>query len=386
MNHDNCVGLDYASGEAVEIRFDRVLTHVEPLIGKVATTQYVAPGFIDVQVNGFAGVDYCSPQTPHEDIARSVQAQFATGVTRLFPTVITGTYEGMAGAIRNLALAKAALGAEGRAMEGFHMEGPHISPEDGPRGAHPRQCVRPPDRNELERWIDLAEGNLKLVTVAPEWPGISTYIETAVRAGIVVSIGHTGANGQQIADAVSAGATMSTHLGNGAHSVMARHPNYIWEQLADDRLAASFIVDGIHLPMSFLKVALRAKGIERSVLVTDAVMPAGCAPGRYRLGDVDVELHADDRVTLVGQDRLAGSSLKMHRGLEKLMALAGLSLTEAVTMATRNPARVCRVRARQRGLTPGERADLVLFSVDATTKAIAVNQVFVDGERVYHSR
>ena len=179
---------------------------------------------------------------------------------------------------------------------------------------------------------------------------------------------------------------MSTHLGNGAHSVMARHPNYIWEQLADDRLAASFIVDGIHLPMSFLKVALRAKGIERSVLVTDAVMPAGCAPGRYRLGDVDVELHADDRVTLVGQDRLAGSSLKMHRGLEKLMALAGLSLTEAVTMATRNPARVCRVRARQRGLTPGERADLVLFSVDATTKAIAVNQVFVDGERVYHSR
>jgi N-acetylglucosamine-6-phosphate deacetylase len=147
MNHDNCVGLDYASGEAVEIRFDRVLTHVEPLIGKVATTQYVAPGFIDVQVNGFAGVDYCSPQTPHEDIARSVQAQFATGVTRLFPTVITGTYEGMEGAIRNLALAKAALGAVGSAMEGFHLDCPHFSPEDGPRGAHPRQCVRPPDRN-----------------------------------------------------------------------------------------------------------------------------------------------------------------------------------------------------------------------------------------------
>ncbi len=383
MNMRNCFGLDYASGEAVEIRFDGVLSQVEPLIGKVNFTQFVAPGFIDVQVNGFAGVDYCSPATPHEEIARSVRAQFATGVTRLFPTVITGTYEGMAGAIGNLARAKAALGAEGRAMEGFHMEGPHISPDDGPRGAHPRECVRPPDVNEFQRWVDLADGNLKLVTVAPEWPGVSGYIEAAVRAGVVVSIGHTGANAQQIADAVSAGATMSTHLGNGAHSVMARHPNYIWEQLADDRLAASFIVDGIHLPKSFLKVALRAKGVERSVVVTDAVMPAGCAPGRYRLGDVDVELHADDRVTLVGQDRLAGSSLKMHRAVEKLMSLGGLSLTEAVTMATRNPARVCRVRARQRGLAPGERADLVLFDLDPATKALTINEVFLDGERVF---
>ncbi len=386
MNQQKCIGLDYVSGAPIEVGFDRVLSQVEPLIGRVATTQHLAPGFIDVQVNGFAGVDYCSPETPYEEIARSVRAQFATGVSRLFPTVITGTYEDMAGAIGNLARAKAALtGAEGRAIEGFHMEGPHISPEDGPRGAHPRHCVRPPDCDELERWIDLGEGNLKLVTVAPEWPGIEAYTEKAVRAGVVVSIGHTGANARQIADAVSAGASMSTHLGNGAHSVMARHPNYIWEQLADDRLAASFIVDGIHLPISFLKVALRAKGIERSVLVTDAVMPAGCAPGRYRLGEVDVELHADDRVTLAGQQRLAGSSLKMHRAVQNLMALAGLNLTEAVTMATRNPARVCRVRARQRGLTPGERADLVLFEVDPATKALTVNEVFVDGERVYDS-
>ncbi len=383
MNQQNCIGLDYVSGSATDIRFDRVLTQVEQLIAPVQTSQYVAPGFIDVQVNGFAGVDYCSPVTPHEEIARSVRAQFATGVTRLFPTVITGGYDDMAGAIRNLACAKAALGAEGRAMEGFHMEGPHISPEDGPRGAHPRGCVRPPDVDEFKRWVDLSDGHLKLVTVAPEWPGISAYIEAAVGAGVVVSIGHTGANAKQLADAVSAGATMSTHLGNGAHAVMARHPNYIWEQLADDRLAASFIVDGIHLPQSFIKVALRAKGIERSVLVTDAVMPAGCQPGRYRLGEVDVELHADDRVTLVGQDRLAGSSLKMHRGIEKLMTLAGLSLTEAVTMATRNPARVCRVHGRQRGLAPGERADLVLFEVHPVTRAIQVNEVFVDGERVF---
>ena len=367
----------------VEVSFQGTITSVEPLIGPSELSSYIAPGWIDVQVNGFAGVDYCSPLTPHEEIARSVRAQFATGVTRLFPTVITGSRENMAGSISNLARAKAALGIEGKAMEGFHIEGPHISAEDGPRGAHPRQFVRPPDIDEFKKWMELADGAIKLVTVAPEWPGIAPYIENAVNAGVVVSIGHTNATGAQIRDAVSAGVTMSTHLGNGAHAVLARHPNYIWEQLAEDRLAASFIVDGIHLPDSFLRVALRAKGIERSVLVTDAVMPAGCKPGRYRLGEVDVELHADDRVTLVDQERLAGSSLRMDRGISNLMRMAGLSLMEAVTMATRNPARVCRVRGRQRGLVPGERADLVEFRFDGETKAVEVLGVWVEGERVF---
>jgi len=383
MNEKKCSGLDAVSGRAVELRFDRVINGVDDLIGPSATGRWLAPGFIDVQVNGFAGVDYCSPDTSQEEIARSVNVIFSTGVTRFFPTVITGSVPDMSGAISNLARAKAALGAEGRAMEGFHMEGPHISPEDGPRGAHPRHCVRPPDVGELKRWIDLGQGHLRLVTVAPEWPGITGYIEQAVRAGVVVSIGHTNANGDQIREAVSAGATMSTHLGNGAHAVLARHPNYIWEQLAEDRLTASFIVDGIHLPQSFLKAALRAKGIERSVLVTDAVMPACSKPGRYRLGEVEVELHPDDRVTLVGQERLAGSSLRMDRGVENLMKLAGLSLTEAVTMASRNPARVCRISNRQRGLAAGERADIVAFEFDDKSKALQAEQVYLDGESVY---
>ena len=383
MSDQKCFGLDALSGAPVEVRFNRLLSGVDALIDAPALDTYIAPGFIDVQVNGFVGVDYCSPATAHEEIARSVHAIFSTGVTRFFPTVITGSVEDMAGSIRNLAQAKSALPLEGRAMEGFHIEGPHISPDDGPRGAHPRHCVRAPDTEELKRWVDLSQGNVKLITVAPEWPGTVAYIEAARREGIVISIGHTNATAAQIADAVSAGATMSTHLGNGAHAVLPRHPNYIWEQMGEDRLTASFIADGIHLSASFLKVALRAKGIERSVLVTDAVMPAGCAPGRYRLGEVDVELHADQRVTLVGESRLAGSSLRMDRGVENLMRLAKVSLAEAVTMSTRNPARVCRVSSRQRGLVPGDRADLVEFTYDAETKSIGVERVYMDGERVY---
>jgi N-acetylglucosamine-6-phosphate deacetylase len=199
----------------------------------------------------------------------------------------------------------------------------------------------------------------------------------------VASLGHLDATPAQIEAAVSAGATLSTHLGNGAHSSLPRHPNYLWGQLAEDRLAASFIVDGIHLGADFLRVALRSKGLERAVLITDAVMPAGCAPGPYMLGEVEVELHAAGNVTLRGGDRLAGSALHMHRGVENLMRIAGLDLTEAITMATRNPARVARLEGRRRGLETGERADLVELEVDRQSRSLRVIRTWLDGETVY---
>lgn len=375
-------GIDVGSGEAIAVTFDEQIQSVEHLIAPPEGLPYLAPGFIDVQVNGFAGVDYNSPAASHEAIGESIRRMYETGVTRFFPTVITGSPDDMTGALRNLARAKESL-PEGASMEAFHVEGPHISPEDGPRGAHPRRWVRPPDLEEFRRWQEAAQGNVRLVTVAPEWPEAPRYIESLVREGVVVAIGHTRASAQQLNDAVKAGATMSTHLGNGADSMLPRHPNYIWDQLADDRLTASFIADGIHLPASFLKVALRAKGVERSVLVTDAVAPAGCAPGRYRLGEVEVVLSEDDSVRLADGARLAGSSLKMDRGVTKLMQLAGLSLLEAITMATRNPARAARVPLRQRGVAPGERADFVLFRFDENERSILVEKTVVNGQVVY---
>ena len=299
---------------------------------------YQSPGFFDLQVNGFAGVDYNNPHASHEEIARSLDAQFATGVTRLCPTVITGSPENIRACLRNLADAREAL-PEGQAIAGLHVEGPHISPEDGPRGAHPRRWVRPPDLDEFHRWQDAARGGVRIVTLSPEWPEAPRYIERITAEGVVASIGHTQADAAQIADAVSAGATLSTHLGNGAHQLLRRHPNYIWEQLADDRLAAGFIVDGIHLGAAFLKSAIRAKTVGRSILVTDAAPPAGASPGRYAIADQPVDLTEDGRVVLAGTDRLAGSALNMRRGVENLMRLAGLTLADAVRMATDNPAR-----------------------------------------------
>ncbi|MCS7025016.1 MAG: N-acetylglucosamine-6-phosphate deacetylase [Bryobacteraceae bacterium] len=379
----NVIGIHAITHRAVELRFDRTLVGVDELIGVPrGDWAYLSPGFIDLQVNGFAGVDYCDPETSLEAIARSLEAQFSTGVTRLLPTVITGNPEHMLGALRNLARAKEEL-RYGHAIEGIHVEGPHISPEDGPRGAHPARWVRPPDVEEFHRWQDAARGYVRLVTLSPEWPEAPHYIESLVREGIVVSIGHTKATSAQIEDAVRAGATKSTHLGNGAHAMLPRHPNYIWDQLANDALAAGFIVDGFHLPASFLKSAVRAKGVERSILVTDAVAPAGCEPGYYRLGEVEVELLAEGKVVMRGGTRLAGAALRMDTAIANTVRMAEVSLADALTMATRNPARVARIANRMRGLEPGERADLVEFRFDPVQARMTVMRTWLSGELVY---
>jgi N-acetylglucosamine-6-phosphate deacetylase len=384
-----CSGRDAVSGERVAVECDSLIQFVDPILGPGPASGptsgnddgiFIAPGFIDLQVNGFAGVDFNSPAASHDEIQRAIGAIFSTGVTRFFPTVITGDPIAMLAALRNLAAARESLDrVYGYALEAFHVEGPHISPEDGPRGAHPRQWVRPPDFDEFLRWQDAAEGHVRLVTLAPEWPAAPAYIERITAAGVVASIGHTRATAAQIRDAISAGATLSTHLGNGAGSA-TRSEAFIAEQLASPQLAASFIVDRHHLPDDFLRRALQAKGTERSLLVTDAVAPAMCAPGPYMLGGVEVQLKDDGRVVLRGGNRLAGSSLRMDQAIGNVMSRAGVTLAEAVTMATTNPARVGRIAGRLRGIQPGSRADLVRFQI--TDGRIQVLETYFSGQRV----
>ena len=375
-----CSGVDVESGNPIEISFDEAIRSVRQADAGPAGV-YLAPGFIDIQVNGFAAVDYNHPATPHGEIARSLQALFATGVTRFYPTVITGPPNDMVAALRNLSRAKDTL-PDGDAMDGFHVEGPHICPEEGPRGAHPRQWVRPPDLDEFRHWQEATDGRVRIVTLSPEWPGAPAYIEKIVEAGVIAAIGHMQAGAAQVADAVAAGAALSTHLGNGAHALLCRHPNYIWDQLAEDRLMADFIVDGIHLDAAFLKVAMRAKGVERAVLVTDAAAPAGASPGRYRLGEQEVEHTPDGRVVLAGTERLAGSALRIDRGIDNLMRLANLSLRDAVRLATTNAAKAGGVPRRTGGLLPGDRADFVQFRLNPGTEVIAT---YISGREVFAS-
>ena len=373
-----CSGFNAETGNFAEVEFGQTIVNFRPT--EVSTRNlWLAPGFVDIQINGFAGIDFNNPGITVAEIARSLKAILATGVTRCLPTVITGAPEDMLRCLRNLRLAQTAL-PEGRMIAGFHVEGPHIGPEDGPRGAHPARWVRPPDINEFRRWQDVTEGNIRLITLSPHWPEAPRYIAEIAREGVVVAIGHTGADGERIRAAVDSGATLSTHLGNAAPRMMLKQPNCLWDQLAEDRLSATFIVDRVHLGDAFLRAAVRAKGIERTILITDAAAPAGGPRGRYQLGEQAVDLTPGDRVVLAGTEKLAGSALRMNRAIPNLMSSCGTGLASAIRTATVNPARLIRLNGRMHGLDPGECADIVVFRQDS--EALDIQQVYLDGERV----
>lgn len=384
----NFVGRLISTGEVTRIEIEgSVIRAVDELLKPPEVDTFLAPGFIDLQVNGFAGVDYNNPDTTTEQIASSIRAMFTTGVTKFFPTIITGSEERITSSLRNMTAALREMQRNGQpesyAIDGYHVEGPHLSPEDGPRGAHPLEHIRPPDINEFHRWQEAADGLVKLVTVSPEWPDMPAYVNEIVRHGVVASIGHTKASSEQIQAVVDAGARMSTHLGNAAHPSLHKTQNYIWDQLANDRLTASFVVDGIHLPAHFIKASTRAKSLDHCVLVTDAVAPAMCKPGYYKLSQVEVELKENGSVVMRGSNRLAGSALRMDHAVGNTVRYAEVTLREAVVMATQNAARVGRVAGRQRGVVPGEKADLVVFRWDSAQFALRVQETVVAGISVY---
>jgi N-acetylglucosamine-6-phosphate deacetylase len=292
------------------------------------------PGLVDLQVNGFAGVDFGDPALTPDRLLEAVAAIEKTGVTRFLPTLITSSLETFS------ACARAVVRTKHPAIAGIHMEGPYISPEDGYRGAHARAFVRGADVDDFRRRQDAAEGRIRLLTVAPEVPGALRVIEHAVEAGVRVAIGHTGASGSQVANAVKAGATLSTHLGNGCPATVPRHPNVIWEQLGEDRLLASFIVDGHHLPPATVKAMIRAKTPARSILVTDAIAAAGMPPGRYTLGGQEVELSPSGRVAVPGAPNLAGSALRLDVAIGNTVRFTGLPLQDVVPMASARPAEI----------------------------------------------
>jgi len=295
--------------------------------------QIELPGLFDLQVNGFGGVDFNSPATTSQDVVRAIELIQATGVTRFLPTLITSSFERFSQCARTLSHTRHA------AIVGLHMEGPYLAAEDGPRGAHPREHVTRASTDDFERRQQAASGAIRLVTLAPEVPGAIPLIEHLVSCGVRVAIGHTAATPEQIREAVRAGASLSTHLGNGCAQELPRHPNLIWEQLAADDLSASLIVDGHHLPPATVKVMIRAKTPARTILVTDAMAAAGGMPGTYELNGEQVLMSEDGRVSPPGKPWLAGSSLTLDRAVANAIEFTGLPLETVWAMASTQPAR-----------------------------------------------
>ena len=290
------------------------------------------PGLFDLQVNGFAGIDFNSREVAADGVMQALERMRSTGVTRCLPTLITSSFEDFAASARVL------MGVDDAAIAGLHMEGPYISPMDGARGAHAREHVRPASIEDFKRRLEASNGRIRLVTLAPEVPGAIALIEHLVDAGVRVAIGHTAADPSEIAAAIDAGATLATHLGNGCAQMLPRHPNPIWELLAADEVLISLIADGQHLPGSTVKAMVRANGEARTILVTDAIAAAGCAPGRFTIGGVECELREDGRVSLPGSPYLAGSALTLDRAIANTVRFAGVSIEQAVKMASTIPA------------------------------------------------
>lgn len=370
-------GRDPATGRslAVTVAAGRV-TAIED--GPAGETAWLSAALVDLQVNGFAGHDLNGGGLVPETVARLVSALRGGGVTSFLPTLITASETSITAALSAIATARAADPLVAHAIPAVHVEGPHISPEDGPRGAHPRDQVRPPDLAEFDRWQAACGGLVGMVTLSPHHDGAPDYIRALTARGVHVAIGHTDASPAQIAAAVDAGAVLSTHLGNGIAATLPRHPNPIWSQLAEDRLTASFIADGHHLPAEVLRAMLRAKGLDRAVLVSDAAALGGLPPGLYDqpIGG-RVELTADGRLGLAGTPLLAGAARPLKQDVAFAIGMAGISLADALRLATVNPGRFVGGRGV---LAVGAPADLIRFRWAPGDQDLSIDTVLVLGE------
>ena len=362
----------------IVIADDRVQSIQE--VNAADSTIQIAPAPIDIQVNGFAGFDLNVATVTPADVCAMVRALWRVGTGFLCPTVVTASYDGIRNSLRAIVKACEMDSLVAHSVLGIHLEGPYISAEDGPRGAHPLEHVREPDWDEFRQWQDIAEGQISIVTLAPEKKNAIPFIEKLVANGIVVALGHTNASADDIQAAIDTGAKLSTHLGNGAHALIRRHPNYIWEQLGADELWASLIVDGHHLPSSVAKSMMRAKTLDRCILVSDAVALAGMKPGIYQFAGKSVELTTDRCVRLVGTEYLAGSAIELARGIENSVQFAGISLKEAVSLATLQPMHLLNAKAHVETKT-----NLIIFKWDAAECEINLIATIVGDELVYHA-
>lgn len=377
------IGRHYATGKTIRVRISgSTIVQIEP-IQTSERLPWIGPGLVDCQVNGYHGLDFNEEPLTADAITAAVHEFWKDGVTAVMPTIVThsfGKTVELAGSWNLFNVPELVRSS----IIGLHLEGPFISPEEGPKGAHDARWIGEPREDLIDRCQEASGGLLRLITISPHWRGTADFIDAMVEQGLVVAIGHTAADEPQIRRAVDHGATLSTHLGNGTHTVLPRHPNYVWDQLADDRLWASVIGDGFHLPWNVLKVILRVKQ-NRVYLVSDAVALAGCKPGPYSTAvGGSVYLHESGKITLGGPESavLAGSATSLKDAVARMVYHGIDQLGTVWDMASRWPSRFWQ-RAAGAGLTVGSPADFVLFEYDHGI--INICETVKNGRLVYNA-
>ena len=326
------------------------------------TDLWLTRGLMDIQVNGYAGVAVTNSELKTEELAHLEEELFQQGITRWCPTVTTQDPNVIRDSLAaiDLGIKKGAI----KRVHCIHLEANYLSPEDGYRGAHIRRYITPPDPSEFDSFQKAAGGRIGYVTLAPETKGALEFIRTLASKGILVALGHHNASPEVISAAVDAGAKLSTHLFNGCAAQVNRHNNPIFYQLAEDRLWASFIPDGHHIPYRTLKVGLRAKGLERSVFTSDLVYLGGSPEGEYTKNERTVEVR-NGAIWIKGTSLLSGAWSSLSQGLARVTASGIMSPGDALRLASLNPARLFGI-GDQLEVLPGSEGPFVLFREDAS--------------------
>jgi N-acetylglucosamine-6-phosphate deacetylase len=347
----------------IELAGDRIAAiHADPA---VSDRRMVAPGFIDLQVNGGHGIDFGEEPERIGEVAAWLPE---TGCTAFLPTIISS----FAGRYRRVFDTLPAIaGAPGARVLGLHLEGPFLAPAK--KGAHARDAIEAADDALFDELLQ--EPSVRLVTLAPERSGALERIARLVERDVLVSLGHTNATYEQFKAGIDAGARMATHLFNAMSQLDSRAPGAVGAALVDDRVTVGLIADGIHSHPASLRLTARAKGTAGIALVSDMMAAAGMPPGTYSLNDIPVSVDATS--ARLADGRLAGSILTMDAAVRNMASWGRVSIADALTMASAVPARL--VGRDDLGvLEPGAQADLVVLDPN-----LAVTETWIAGERVF---
>jgi N-acetylglucosamine-6-phosphate deacetylase len=316
----------------------------------------LAPGLIDIHIHGGAGHDVMEPDASGLNVLE--RSLLRSGVTAYVPTTVTAPIDRLLSTLDRLGrYITAKSSSTGVRALGIHLEGPFIS--HAKRGVHPTADLLQPSPALLERFWQASHGIIRIITIAPELPGAVETIEQARKLGIVVSLGHSDANAAETQAAIEAGAAHGTHTFNAMRPLDHREPGILGVTLTDVRLTADIIADGIHVAPAVVDLFIKAKGLERAILITDAISATGKPDGSYRLGEMEVTVR-DGRCEHEG--KLAGSVLTMDRAVRNAVAFAGIPMQAAITLATLNPARRLALEGDRGTIASGRIADLIALT------------------------
>ena len=293
-------------------------------------------GLFDLQVNGYAGVDFNDPAIDAAALDHALQAMRHAGVTGCLPTIITAHRHELAERFAALDAAVRGSRLAAAMVPGYHLEGPFLNPADGYRGCHPAAAMTDPDIALVDSLDAALSRPILLVTFAPERAGATAFAQALAARGKAMAIAHSAANFDEVSAVADAGVSLSTHLGNGLPQMLPKLANTLLAQLAEPRLAACFIADGHHIPPPALAALVALKGVDRSILVTDAVLAAAAPPGRYRFAGMDVEHTAAGAVVQPGASNLAGSALTLDQAVRNVVAWGIADPATAIAMASRH--------------------------------------------------